>query len=276
MGSSAFSATARSNSALASAVTTPPAAPIKGFAEIGAALGAVAVIGDRIAIGADRVVVAAEPRQHRRQHVPAAAVGRILLQMRFDLRHQIVERLVGVGDAGCARPAENRRAAASRARGRTPPPRSAARPAPAPPSRRRNLRFDCAGGSRCAVRGGQQAAADLDPRGLRLRGADQARGDVAIDLGELILVDGGLAAAGLRPARCGSTARARQRSPRPSSARTQTTASSSGSRVERRFHGKRRCAALHHGRQARQLTIAGAKSGPEDPQTPRQNRGRWP
>src|SRR4029077_16198351 len=35
----------------------------KGFAKIGPALGAVAVIGDRIAIGAYRLVETAEPRQ---------------------------------------------------------------------------------------------------------------------------------------------------------------------------------------------------------------------
>ena len=39
------------------------------------------------------------------------------------------------------------------------------------------------------VRGGQQPAADFDARGLRLREVDQACGNVAIDLGKLILVD---------------------------------------------------------------------------------------
>ena len=56
--------------------------------------------------------------------------------------------------------------------------------------------FDCAGGSRSLIRRGQQAAADFDARGVRFGSADQARGDVAIDLGELILVDGRLAASG--------------------------------------------------------------------------------
>ena len=67
------------------------------LAEIGAALGTVAAIGDRVAPGPDRIVVAAEPRKHRRQHGPAAAVGRIVLQMRLDLGNQIVERLGGIG-----------------------------------------------------------------------------------------------------------------------------------------------------------------------------------
>lgn len=108
-----MSATARSNSVLAT-VTTPPAAA-KSLAEIGVPLGTLAVIGDRIAIGADRVIVAAEPHQHRRQDISAAAVGRVLLQMRLDLRHQIVERLVDAGDSICAPPAGNRRVAASQA-----------------------------------------------------------------------------------------------------------------------------------------------------------------
>ena len=41
----------------------------------------------------------AEPQQNRSQHVPAAAVGRILLQVLLDLRHQIFQRLRGIGGA---------------------------------------------------------------------------------------------------------------------------------------------------------------------------------
>ena len=89
--------------------------------------------------------------------------------MRLDLRHQIVERLRGVGGAGALgqRKIAKLRRAERQIEAR--PPRSAVRPAPAPPTARRNLTFDCAGGSRSAVRGGQQAAADFDPRGLRFR-----------------------------------------------------------------------------------------------------------
>ena len=229
MGSSAFCATARSNSALASAVTTPPAAPCKRFAEIGTALGAVAGVSDEIAIGPDRVIVAAEPRQHRRQHGPAAAIGRILFQMRLDLRHHVVERLVGVRGAGArgqrkiAEPRRSEREVERDRRDRQPHQRhDRRRAAQAEVRPRRQVAL--------AVRGGQQAAADFDARRLGLGYADQPGGDIAIDLGELVLVD--------RRPRCrrpaqqsrGSTARARRRSPRPSSARTQTTASSSGSR----------------------------------------------
>ena len=54
-------------------------------------------------IGPDRLIIAAEPHQHRRKHVPATAVGRILFQVLFDLRYQIVERLRGVGRTGALR-----------------------------------------------------------------------------------------------------------------------------------------------------------------------------
>jgi len=46
-----------------------------------------------------------------------------------------------------------------------------------------------------AVDGGKQAAADLDPRRLSLGLADQTRGDIAIDLGELVGIDRSLGAA---------------------------------------------------------------------------------
>ena len=218
-------------------MTTPPAAPGKGFAEIGAALGTVAAIGDRIAIGADRVIVAAEPRQHRRQHAPATAIGRIFLQMRLDLRHQIIERLRWRPARGALRQrkiAEPRRAKRKVERDRhdrQPDQRQNRRPSGA------SWILDATGGPRSLIGRRQQAAADLDPRGVRFGRADQPRGDIAVDLGKLILVDVRLAAIRLAAGRAGPTARARRRSPRPSSARTQTTASSSGSRVERRPGG---------------------------------------
>src|SRR5262249_56880740 len=68
-----------------------------GLAEIGVARPALAVIGDRIAEGADRIVIAPEPQQHRRQHVPAATVGWILLPMGLDLRPQIFPPPAGLG-----------------------------------------------------------------------------------------------------------------------------------------------------------------------------------
>jgi hypothetical protein len=66
------------------------------FAEIGAAFRAVTGIGDGVAVGSDRIIVTAETRQHRRQHGPAAAVCRVFFEMRLDLRHHVVERLVDI------------------------------------------------------------------------------------------------------------------------------------------------------------------------------------
>ena len=63
---------------------------------------------------------------------------------------------------------------------------------------RRRPRFGRAGRSVLAIRGGEQAAADFDARGLGLGHADQTGSDIAIDLGELVPVDHRLTAAGLR------------------------------------------------------------------------------
>ena len=95
------------------------------------------------------------------------------------------------------------------------------------------------------VGGGQQAAADLDPRGVGFGAADQARGQVAIDLGELVLVDSGLAAFILRtPRRPNGKSTAKI-------AAAVISANTNHSVIKRvpveRRHARRRCAALHHG-----------------------------
>ena len=115
--------------------------------------------------------------------------------------------------------------------------------------------FDATGGIALIVRRRQQPAADFDPRGLRFGGSDQTRGDVAIDFGELILVDGRLAAVAfwrgrLRPSGQ-STAKI---------AAAVISANKNHSAIKpvpchRRILPKRRCAALHHRCQARQLTL---------------------
>jgi len=61
------------------------------------------------------------------------------------------------------------------------------------------MRLDRTAGLRFAVHGGQKTAAYFNARRFRLKGADQAGRNVAIDLGELILVDGRLAAVTWRP-----------------------------------------------------------------------------
>ena len=169
----------------------------KRFAEIRAAIRAVTGVGDGVAVGPDRIIVTAETRQHRRQHGPAAAVGRIFFEMRLDLRHHVVERLIGVRGAGArgqrkiAEPRRSEREVERHRRDRQAHQRhdrgSAAQTKVRP---RRQVAL--------AIRGGEQAAADFDTRGLGLGHADQSGGDIAIDLGELILVDHSLAAAGRR------------------------------------------------------------------------------
>ena len=169
----------------------------KGFAEIGAALRAVTGIGDGVAVGPDRIIVTAKTRQHRRQHGPAAAVCRIFFEMRLDLRHHVVERLVGVRRArarGQRKIAETRRSEREverHRRDRQPHQRhDRGRAAQTKVRPRRQVAL--------AVRGGEQAAADFDTRGLGLGHADQTRSDIAIDLGKLIPVDHRLTAAGRR------------------------------------------------------------------------------
>ena len=101
---------------------------------------------------------------------------------------------------------------------------------------------------------GQQAAADFDARRLGFGGANQPRGKVAVDLGELILVDRRLtgvvlwpAAAAQRPEH-GENRRGRhQREHKPQ----RHQAGSGGTAPQK----QRQCAALHHGRQAGQLAI---------------------
>jgi hypothetical protein len=117
--------------------------------------------------------------------------------MRLDLRHQIVERLIGIHGPGtaCEREiAELRRSDREVKRDRR--------------DRQTQQRQNGRGAAQSdirprreivpTVRRRKQPAADLDTRGFRFRTTDQASGDVAINLGELIAVDGSLAAAGVR------------------------------------------------------------------------------
>jgi hypothetical protein len=64
------------------------------LAEIGLAIGARAIEAQRIAPRLHGIVEPLEPHVDRRRHLPAAAVSGFLLQMRFDLRNQPVERAV--------------------------------------------------------------------------------------------------------------------------------------------------------------------------------------
>ena len=175
--------------------------------------------------------------------------------MRLDLRHQIVERLVGDRRRGCARPAENRRAAAIRARGRTSPPRPATRPAPGSPRRGAGRGSTAPAGRarrpRRPAGGGRFRPAPPRPRtrrSARRRHRDRSR----------------RADPCRRRPRCRRPAADAPRLNGQSTAKIAATVISANTNhsVIKRFPGgtalpgERRCAALHHRRQARQLTIA--------------------
>ncbi len=164
LASSGLSFTARSNSVFASSVTTPPAAITSTFAEIGAAIGGLAGVVDRIAIGARGVVEPAESW-------PAPAPARSSRGRRSgsfpdaarpgppDYRAAATPK-----PPACGRPAGSRRASASRAAdtSRTPAPAARSGEHRQPrrgPSPRRHF-GDARSASRC-----EQPAADLDARG---------------------------------------------------------------------------------------------------------------
>jgi hypothetical protein len=123
------------------------------------------------------------------------------------------------------------------------------------------------GGIGLLVRRRQQPPADLQARGFRLRRTYQACRDIALDLGELILVDGGLVATATRatgqPQRQQhgeDRRRCHQREHKPQGHR----ASSGSARLTRAS-----CAALHQPSFARQLTIINSPSGQEIHKTKR-------
>ena len=167
-----------------------------GFAEICPSFGAVAIIGDAVAKGPDRVIKPSKAQQNRSQDIPAAPVGRILFQMLLDLIHQGFERLRG-----------RRRPAAKRKR-KVAEPR---RPQRKIDSDRQQWQSDQSQRRRGAtprhawfkrhadvlIRDRKKATPDLDARGLGLGLADQPAGDVTVDLLELIGVDDSLPAAGV-------------------------------------------------------------------------------
>ena len=119
--------------------------------------------------------------------------------MRFNLRHQAVERLGGrrhtatlckgeIAEAGRAQREVKRQRNDRQSHERH--------------HRRGAAQLDARCRRRIAltVGRGQQTTADFDVCGLCLRRANLSRGKVAIDLGQLIPVDGRFAAIALRPA----------------------------------------------------------------------------
>ena len=116
--------------------------------------------------------------------------------MCLDLRHQIFQRLIGVDGAGAR---GQRKIAELRRSEREIEGNRCDRQSHQRQNGRRTAQFEVRLRRQIAltVHGRQQAAADFDARGLGLGDADQAGGDVAVDLGKLIPVDDSLAAARL-------------------------------------------------------------------------------
>jgi hypothetical protein len=118
--------------------------------------------------------------------------------MLLDLRHQIVERLRDVGRTGALRQrkiAEPRRAKREVKRNCDDWNSNQSQDC------RRTAQLDVRCDRRLAltIRRGQQATTDLDACSTCFRSTNQARGNIAIDLSELILVDDRLIAVVLRP-----------------------------------------------------------------------------
>jgi len=162
------------------------------LAVIGFALGGRAEQAQRVAARLRCVVVAAEVHVDGRDHFPATAVVRVLLEMRFDAGKQRLHRvvIVGGGDARGERlvgqagrsdreierdRADRQRHERGRRRQTTPRPliRGTTRP-----------------GALHPVGGGEQPARDFDARRFGLRRRDEPGDPVAIDFGELVAVDG--------------------------------------------------------------------------------------
>ncbi|MGY3483384.1 hypothetical protein ACVW1C_001267 [Bradyrhizobium sp. USDA 4011] len=181
--------------------------------------------------------------------------------MGLDLRDQIGERLVGIGHPaplGERKVAKARRAEREiEARGDDRQPDQGHDRSSAPQAETALHR----GFAPALVGGGQQPAADLDPRCVGLGSADDPGGHVAVDFGELVPVDHDFTAAGIRPSAAaerpqhGKDRRDRhQREHKPQ--RHQAVPGWNGG-----FPASRLGSALHYRRQARQLTITGSTEG---------------
>ena len=142
--------------------------------------------------------------------------------MLLDLRHQIGEGLGGVGRAGAlgkreiGKPGRAQRQIDRKRQQRQSDQRQYGRGAPQPRAR---FRRRIAG----PVGDRQQPAADLDPRGFGLSASNQASCDIALDFGELVLVDHRFVGLG------------------PVSSRLVTAGRPRAAEPERQQHGEHRC-----------------------------------
>ena len=185
---------ARWKAACASAVIAPPATAAIASPSPDSRAGRGAGELDGAAIRLDGILIAPDPEVDRRQHVPAAAILRGLLQMGFGARDQLIDRLLGRIDG------EPRRQRLRRHVGR-------AERAVKPPADQRHRQHRCKAdsparleatrrpetrrraGSGVLVRYPEDAAGDFGTRLLAFGSTDQAARGIAIKLGELVAID---------------------------------------------------------------------------------------
>ena len=220
------------------------------------AFGASAVERKRVAPRLYRIIEAAHAQIDRRNHFPAAALVRILREVRLDLRHHLRDRLPLLRRARRQRLAgQRRRADREIERDRADRQQHQRRDRNRPPSPVVAAAGAACGTRRLGIGGRDEPARYLDLRGRGLAVADQPGGLVAPDLFQLIAIDGDVAARAQRDFAPRRAARARRRSPPPSSARARTRASwrhfiGPNGAFRRRLFCRQAAAELHHGRRS--------------------------
>ncbi len=161
------------------------------LAQIRLPLSGLAAQAKQVAACLDGLIETPEPQIDRSDHLPAAGILRIGLQMRLDLQHKVVDRLVPhIGRARQERLARQIRrshleiepAGAQRQDEK----RDDGDQAPMPSGRRRRQR---AGRCRVCVRRPDEPARHLDLGGLRLHIADLSRRPVTLNFFKLVAID---------------------------------------------------------------------------------------
>ena len=169
----------------------------QGLAPVGQGLGVLALEAYEGGVGAGRVVEASEPHVDRSEHAPAAGIVRVVGEPCLDLAdggHQVLGARPGRLTVGIGLRGEVRRAVEAvhdeRDEGDGREREGGGRPTLT------QVRLGDRRGARCvgpllAARP-QQPARGLGPRGLGLGRGNEAAAEIALDLGELILVEAGL------------------------------------------------------------------------------------
>ena len=142
-------------------------------------------------IGHDAVVIAADPDIDRRQHVPAAAIARNFMEMRFGPRDQLVDRLAWRDRSPAAPPAAARACRATQAHCRAPSSTSGTDSTAAKPTALAARKPATALPSGALVFTGdfQDTPRDFGARLLGFERPDQPARGIAIDLAKLVAVN---------------------------------------------------------------------------------------